>query len=102
VAKSLIDMDRQTFPGFSRMTVSEVKIFAKTLMADGYTPEEALDFMEGIDNCLVVQASAALINRFAGKSKWNRKTARQVLFNTAMMVPIPERFLIQENEEENE
>lgn len=92
-------MNRKTFPGFSQMTASEVTVFAKTLIADGYTPEEALDFMEGIDNCLVVQASAALINRFTGKSKWNKKTARQVLFDTVMMVPIPERFLIQENEE---
>ena len=89
-------MDRQTFPGLSQMTTSEVKVFAKTLVADGYTPEEALAFMEGIDKCLSVQASAAMINRFAGKSKWNRKTARQVLFDTAMQVPIPERFINQE------
>jgi len=86
-------MDRKTFPGFSRMTTSEVSVFAKTLMNDGYTLEEALEFMEGIDRCLVIQASASLINRFAGKAKWNRKTAKQVLFDTAMQIPIPEKIL---------
>ncbi|MDR1716469.1 MAG: hypothetical protein LBS20_11560 [Prevotella sp.] len=93
-------MDRKTFLGFSQMTTSEVSVFAKTLINDGYTLEEALDFMEGIDRCLVIQASASLINRFAGKAKWNRKTAKQVLFDTAMQIPIPERFInIEENEE---
>ncbi|GAB6119611.1 hypothetical protein [Dysgonomonas termitidis] len=92
-------MDRKTFPGFSQMTTSEVSVFAKTLMNDGYTLEEALEFMEGIDRCLVIQASASLINRFAGKARWNRKTAKQVLFDTAMQIPIPERFL---NNNENE
>jgi hypothetical protein len=86
-------MDRKIFPGFSRMTTPEVKVFAETLVREGYTPEEALDFMEGIDRCLSIQASASIINRFAGKAKWNRKTARQVLFETAMQIPIPERFL---------
>ena len=86
-------MDRTTFPGFSRMTTSEVKVFAKTLVEDGYTAEEALEFMEGIDRCLVIQDSMSLINRFAGKAKWNRKTARDVLFEAAMQIPIPERFL---------
>lgn len=86
-------MDRRPFPGFSQMTVSEVKIFAKMLRDDGYTTAEALEFMEGIDQCLSVQASASLINRFAGQKKWNKKKAKDVLFETALRVPIPERFL---------
>lgn len=81
------------------MTLSEVKVFARTLIDDGYTTEESLEFMEGIDRCLNIQASASLINRFAGKAKWNRKTARELLFDTAMQIPIPERFL---NNNENE
>lgn len=85
-------MDRTTFPGLSQMTTSEVKVFAKLLIDEGYTTGEALDFMEGIDRCLNIQISAALINRFAGKAQWNRKTARQLLFDTAMQIPIPERF----------
>jgi len=93
-------MDKKTFPGFSRMTVSEVKVFAKTLLDEGYTHEEALDYMEGIDRCLNIQASTALINRFVGKAKWNRKTARQILFETAMQIPIPERFLNNSEKEE--
>ncbi len=86
-------MDRTTFPGFSRMTISEVKVFAKMLVEDGYTPEEALEYIEGIDKCLTVQASMSLINRFAGKATWNKKTARDVLFETAMQIPVPERFI---------
>ncbi|MBF0578186.1 hypothetical protein [Dysgonomonas sp. GY617] len=85
-------MDRTTFPGFSQMTTSEVKVFAKSLIDEGYTTEEALDFMEGIDRCLNILASASIINRFAGKAKWNRKSARQLLFDTAMQIPIPTRF----------
>lgn len=91
-------MDRKTFPGMSQMTTSEVKAFARLLIEDGYTAEEALGFMEGIDRCLAIQASASLVNRFAGKAKWNRKTARQLVFDTAMHIPIPERFL-KDNEE---
>lgn len=90
-------MDRKTFPGFSQMTTSEVKIFAKSLKSDGYTTEEALDFMEGVDKCLSIQASASIINRFAGKSSWNKKKAKQILFETANQIPIPERFI--ENEQ---
>lgn len=75
------------------MTTSEVKVFAKTLKSDGYTAEEALDFMEGIDRCLSVQASAPIINRFAGKSNWNKKKAKQILFETALQIPIPERLI---------
>lgn len=86
-------MDRTTFPGFSRMTISEVKVFTRMLIEDGYTTEEALEYMEGIDKCLSVQASMSLINRFAGKIKWNKKTAREVLFETAIQIPIPERFI---------
>jgi hypothetical protein len=89
-------MDRKTFPGFSQMTTSEVMVFAKTLKEDGYTTEEALDFMEGIDTCLSIQASASIINRFSGKASWNRKTARQIVYDTALQIPIPERFI--ENE----
>lgn len=89
-------MDRKTFPGFSHMTTSEVKVFAKTLKSDGFTTEEALGFLEGIDKCLSVQASAPIINRFAGKSKWNKKKAKEILFETALRIPIPERFI--ENE----
>lgn len=92
-------MDRRKFPGMSQMTISEVKVFAETLVKDGYTTEEALEFMEGIDRCLNIQASASIINRFTGRAKWNRKTAREVLFEIAMQIPIPERF-INENQEE--
>ncbi len=86
-------MDRETFPGFSRMSISEVKVFAKTLKDDGYTTAEALEFMEGIDRCLSVQALAPVINRFTGQRKWNRKKARDILYETALQIPIPERFL---------
>jgi len=92
-------MDRRKFPGLTQMTMSEVKVFAKSLVDDGYTPEEALEYIEGIDRCLTIQASASIINRFVGKAKWNKKTARQLLFDTAMQIPIPERFL---NNPENE
>lgn len=91
-------MDRKTFPGMSQMTTSEVKVFAKTLKDEGYTTEEALEFMEGIDRCLNIQASASMINRFSGRSKWNRKTAREVLFETAMQIPILERILNKEED----
>lgn len=86
-------MDRKTFPGFTRMTTSEVKVFAKTLIKDGYTMEEALNFMEGIDNCLNIQASASIINRFCGKRKYNSKKARDILHGAAMLIPVPKRFL---------
>lgn len=92
-------MDRKKFPGMSQMTNSEVKVFAKSLKADGYTTEEALAYMEGIDQCLNIQASAAIINRFVGKSKWNKKTARDIIHDTAMKIPIPERFENQIEEE---
>lgn len=85
-------MDRRIFPGLSQMTTSEVKVFAKSLIKEGFTSEEALDFMEGIDRCLSIQVSFSLINRFAGKSKWNKKTARQILHDTAMQIPIPDRY----------
>jgi hypothetical protein len=86
-------MDRKTFPGFSQMTTSEVLVFAKTLKGEGYTTEEALKFMKGIDTCLSIQASASIINSFAGKSKWNKANANQIIFDTALQIPIPERFI---------
>ena len=89
-------MDRRTFPGFSQMSVSEVKVFAKMLKKDGYIAAEIMDFLEGIDKCLTLQASASIINRFAGKRKHNNKKARDIIHDAAMQIPIPERFINQE------
>lgn len=86
-------MDRKTFPGLSSMTVSEVRVWAKMLKTEGYTPEEALDYIQGIDCCLNVQANMSIINRFAGKKKHNKANAREILAETALRIPTPERFL---------
>lgn len=87
------------FPGMSIMTIGEVAIFARTLKGDGYTTEESLEFMQGIDSCLLIQASAAIINRMSGKRKHNSKKSRDILHDAAMQIPIPERFI---NTNENE
>lgn len=84
----------------SIMTVGEVGVFARILKDDGYTTEESLEFLQGLDRCLTIQASAAMINRFVGKAKWNRKTARHLLFKTAMQIPIPVRFLCKTDEQD--
>lgn len=94
-------MNRRTFPGFNQMTTSEVKVFARSLKSDGFTTEEALEFLEGIDKCLSIQASASIINRFTGKTTWNNKKARQILCDTANQIPIPERFIDNQQNKES-
>lgn len=81
--------------------MSEVKVFAKTLAKDGFTTKEAMDFLKGIDDCLSVQASQSIINRFTGKKKWSKK-ARQIIYDTAMQIPIPDRFLNEKTDKEND
>lgn len=86
-------MSKTIFLGFNRMTTEEVAIWAKMLQKDGFTSQEIIAYLEGIDNCLTIQASMSILNSHRGKIKRNRITAKEVLYQAATNVPIPERFI---------
>lgn len=83
-----MNINKTIFPGMTCMTVGEVKTWGKVLKDDGCNSEEILDFIQGIDDCLNIQKKASIINRFVGKAKWNRKVAKDLIYERAIKIPI--------------
>ena len=71
-------MTRQKFPGLTNMTVDEVRVMARVCKQDGCNPEQILENINCIDDCLTILKSTAMINRRRGNTR-NRVTARDVI-----------------------
>ena len=77
--------------GFSNIRLNEFAVWAKVLK--DLTPESALDFIQAVDDCLSIQEAASIHNRFAGKRKYNRKTARDLIYDRMHQVELTTRTI---------
>jgi len=63
-------------------------LFIKTLKSDGHNASEISDFLTTIDECLTIQKTASIVDRFAGKMKHNRRKAKDLIYERAAQLDL--------------
>lgn len=81
-------MKNTKFPGTVNINVDEGLLMMKVLKKDGSSAKQILSFIEGIDDCLTLQKTASILDRFKGKKRYNRSSARDLIYERACKIEI--------------
>lgn len=81
-------MQKPKFPGTLNIKADEGLLMINMLKRDGHNAKQILSFIEGIDQCLTFQKSAAIIDKFKGKKRHNRSSARDIIYERACKIEL--------------
>lgn len=81
-------MLKPNFPGMENIKADEGLLFINMLKNDGCTASEITDFLTGIDECLTIQKSASIVDRFKGKKKHNKSSAKDLIYERASRIEL--------------
>lgn len=81
-------MEHTKFPGCTNVTNQEAVIMIKVLKKEGETNvKNIMSFIEGIDEALTIQKSAAIFDRFRGKKNVGKKS-RDLIYDRLMKIDV--------------